>query len=138
MTRLDPGERDLLLRHEVTGTDLATLAGEADVSRGAIAMRLARARANLRLEFLLVFRRLALPTPQCRPVLLALAAGDRRRQAQLDAVGHVETCPTCADAAHADDRARPAGRRVADRPARRCGAAGSGGRSARGGCGRRP
>ena len=95
LTRVDPGERDLLLRHEVTGTDLATLAGEADVSSGAIAMRLARARANLRLEFLLVFRRLSLPTPQCRPVLLALAAGDRRRQAQLDAVGHVATCPTC-------------------------------------------
>ena len=95
LTRVDPGERDLLLRHEVTGTDLATLAGEADVSSGAIAMRLARARANLRLEFLLVFRRLSLPTPQCRPVLLALAAGDRRRQAQLNAVGHVATCPTC-------------------------------------------
>ncbi len=97
LTRLDPGERDLLLRHEVTGTDLATLAGEAEVSRGAIAMRLARARANLRLEFLLVFRRLSLPTPQCRPVLLALAVGDRRRQAQLAAVGHLETCPTCAN-----------------------------------------
>ena len=95
LTRLDPGERDLLVRHEVTGTDLATLAGEAKVSRGAIAMRLARARANLRLEFLLVFRRLSLPTPHCRPVLLALAAGDRRRQAQLDAIGHVATCLTC-------------------------------------------
>ena len=88
LTRLDPGERDLLVRHEVTGTDLATLADETNISRGAIAMRLARARANLRLEFLLVFRRLSLPTPQCRPVLLALAAGDRRREAQLDAVGH--------------------------------------------------
>ncbi|HEU4840698.1 MAG TPA: sigma-70 family RNA polymerase sigma factor, partial [Ilumatobacteraceae bacterium] len=96
LTRLDPGDRDLLVRHEVSGTDLATLAGEADVSSGAIAMRLSRARANLRLEFLLVFRRLALPTPQCRPVLLAFATGDRRRQAQLDAVGHVEACPTCA------------------------------------------
>ena len=85
-----------MLRHEVTGTDLSTLAGEADVSRGAIAMRLARARANLRLEFLLVFRRLSLPTSQCRPVLSAFAVGDRRRQAQLDAVGHLETCPTCA------------------------------------------
>jgi RNA polymerase sigma factor (sigma-70 family) len=95
LTRLDPGERELLLRHEVTGTDLSTLAGEAEVSRGAIAMRLARARANLRLEFLLVFRRLSLPTSQCRPVLLALSVGDRRRQAQLDAVGHLETCATC-------------------------------------------
>jgi RNA polymerase sigma factor (sigma-70 family) len=96
LDRLDPGERDLLVRHEVTGTDLATLAGESDLTRGAIAMRLARARANLRLEFLLVFRRLSLPTADCRPVLLALASADRRRQAQLDAAGHVETCPTCA------------------------------------------
>jgi RNA polymerase sigma factor (sigma-70 family) len=95
LTHIDPDERDLLVRHEVSGTDLATLADEAQVSRGAIAMRLARARANLRLEFLLVFRRLTLPTEQCRPVLLALAAGDRRRQAQLDAVRHVETCETC-------------------------------------------
>jgi hypothetical protein len=95
MSRIEPEERELLVRHEVGGTDLATLAGEADVSSGAIAMRLARARANLRLEFLLVFRRLRLPTDRCRPVLLALAAGDRRRQAQLDAAAHVDTCPTC-------------------------------------------
>jgi RNA polymerase sigma factor (sigma-70 family) len=95
MSRIEPEERELLVRHEVGGTDLATLAGEADVSNGAIAMRLARARANLRLEFLLVFRRLRLPTDRCRPVLLALAAGDRRRQAQLDAAAHVDTCPTC-------------------------------------------
>jgi hypothetical protein len=60
-------------------------------------MRLARARANLRLEFLLTFRRLSLPTPECRPVLLALAARDPRRKAQLDAAGHVEMCPTCAE-----------------------------------------
>lgn len=97
LRRLDPGDRDLLLRHEVTGTDLATLAGETAVSRGAIAMRLARARANLRLEFLLTFRRLSLPTPECRPVLLALAARDRRRETQLDAGGHLEMCRTCAE-----------------------------------------
>lgn len=96
MSRIDPDERNLLVRHEVGGTDLATLAAEADVSSGAIARRLARARANLRLEFLLVFRRSALPTQQCRPVLLALAAGDRRRQAQLDAADHVAHCPVCA------------------------------------------
>jgi RNA polymerase sigma factor (sigma-70 family) len=96
MTRIDPDERELLVRHEVSGTDLATLADEANVTRGAIAMRLARARANLRLEFLLVFRRLRLPTERCRPVLLAIAAGDRRRQTQLDAEGHVESCEVCA------------------------------------------
>jgi RNA polymerase sigma factor (sigma-70 family) len=96
LTQLDPRERDLLLRHEVAGTDLATLAGEGNVSRGAIAMRLARARASLRLEFLLAFRRVELPTDRCRDVLLALAIGDRRRQVQLDADGHVERCPACA------------------------------------------
>jgi RNA polymerase sigma factor (sigma-70 family) len=97
LTRLDPAERDLLVRHVVTGADLATLAGEGNVSRGAIAMRLARARANLRLEFLLVFRRVELPTDRCRPVLLAMAVGDARRQAQLDAAGHLEQCPVCAE-----------------------------------------
>jgi RNA polymerase sigma factor (sigma-70 family) len=95
--QLDPAERDLLMRHEVSGTDLATLADEANVTSGAIAMRLARARANLRLEFLLAFRRMRLPTDQCRPVLLAFAVGDRRRQAQLDADEHVRTCPACAE-----------------------------------------
>lgn len=59
-------------------------------------MRLARARANLRLEFLLVFRRMELPTNQCRPVLLAFAVGDRRRQAQLGADEHLLTCSACA------------------------------------------
>ena len=97
LARVSPDERDLLVRHEVSGTDLATLAGEAGVSRGAIAMRLARARANLRLEFLLVFRRLTLPTEQCRPVLLALTVGDARRQVQLGADEHVGACPTCSD-----------------------------------------
>ena len=96
MDRVDPLERDLLVRHELGGTDLATLADEAGVSRGAIAMRLARARANLRLEYLLVFRRMRLPTSQCRPALLAVAAGDRRRQAQLGACEHVDHCPVCA------------------------------------------
>jgi RNA polymerase sigma factor (sigma-70 family) len=96
LSQLDPADRDLLMRHEVSGTDLATLAGEANVTSGAIAMRLARARANLRLEFLLVFRRMKLPTNHCRPVLLAFAVGDRRRQAQLDADEHVRTCSACA------------------------------------------
>ena len=96
LSQLDPADRDLLMRHEVSGTDLATLAGEANVTSGAIAMRLARARANLRLEFLLAFRRMKLPTNHCRPVLLAFAVGDRRRQAQVDADDHVRTCSACA------------------------------------------
>jgi RNA polymerase sigma factor (sigma-70 family) len=41
-------------------------------------------------------RRVELPTSRCRPVLLALSAGDRRRQLALDAGGHLMQCPTCA------------------------------------------
>jgi hypothetical protein len=72
------------------------------VTSGAIAMRLARARATLRLEFLLAVRRVELPTDRCRLVLLALSAGDRRRQPKLDAAGHLDTCPTCAALAQTD------------------------------------
>ncbi len=96
LARIDAEDRELLLRHEAEGADLATLADEAEVSTGAIAMRLARARASLRLEFLLAFRHVDLPTERCRPVLLALSAGDRRRQVRLDAAGHLARCPTCA------------------------------------------
>ena len=99
LARLGPGDRQLLLRHESDGTEIATLAGEANVTRGAMAVRLARARAHLRLEFLLAFRRVKLPTDRCRAVLLALSNGDRRRQAMLDAPAHLASCETCADLA---------------------------------------
>ena len=36
------------------------------------------------------------PTERCRPVLLALSSGDRRRQREVDAAGHVLTCDLCA------------------------------------------
>ena len=67
LERIDPDDRDLLLRHESEGVDLATLAHHANVSTGAIAMRLTRARAALRLEFLLAFRRIELPTAPLPP-----------------------------------------------------------------------
>ena len=94
LAQLDPAERELLLRHEVTGTDLATLAGEGNVSRGAIAMRLARGRANLRLEFLLTFRHVELPTDRCRPVLLAMAVAmsDARRSSTPKATSSAARC----------------------------------------------
>ena len=99
LEQLDPADRELLLRHESDDADLATLADEAQSTTGAVAMRLARARAVLRLEFLLAFRRVELPTKRCRPVLLALSTGDRRRQAQLDVAGHLGSCATCAELA---------------------------------------
>ena len=76
-----------------------TLAAEGGTSKGAVAMRLARARAGLRVEFVVAFRRVDLPTSRCRPVLLALSAGDRRRQHELGAAAHLLRCSTCAELA---------------------------------------
>jgi serine/threonine-protein kinase RsbT len=65
-------------------------------SRGALRVRMARTRAKLRLEYLLAFRHLELPTPRCRGVLLAISAGDTRRQRDLDAGQHLLDCGACA------------------------------------------
>lgn len=96
LQRLGDEDRRLLVRHEADGTSIDTLAAEDASSRGAIAMRLARARALLRVEFLLAFRRVELPTQRCRPVLLALSAGDRRAQDRLGAAAHLLRCRACA------------------------------------------
>ncbi len=93
---LADGDRRLLLDHEVDGVGVAELADRHAASSGAIAMRLARARAVLRLEFLLSFRRVTLPTDRCRQVLLAISAGDQRRQLTLDASEHLIGCEACA------------------------------------------
>jgi anti-sigma regulatory factor (Ser/Thr protein kinase) len=63
---------------------------------GAVAAQLNRARAKLRVEYLLALEQRQPPTPHCRPVLLALSAGDRRRQRDLDAGGHLLACAWCA------------------------------------------
>lgn len=96
LQRLDAADRELLLRHEADGVSTAALATDAETTPGAVAMRLARARATLRLEFVLAYRRLTLPTARCRPVLLALSVGDKRRQVTLNAADHLLSCSTCA------------------------------------------
>ena len=73
-------ERDLLVAHEVAGTDTATLAAGRGSTPGAIAAQLNRTRAKLRVEYLLAETGTEPPTDRCRPVLFALSAGDRRRQ----------------------------------------------------------
>jgi RNA polymerase sigma factor (sigma-70 family) len=89
-------EREAVVAHEVEGIDTATLAEARQSTPNAVGVQLARTRARLRLDYLLALRRVELPTPRCRPVLLALSAGDRRRQLALDAGGHLMQCPTCA------------------------------------------
>jgi RNA polymerase sigma factor (sigma-70 family) len=96
LAELPDHEREAVVAHELEGVDTATLAEARRSTPGAVGVQLARTRARLRLDYVLALRRVELPTPRCRPVLLALSAGDRRRQLALDAGGHLMQCPTCA------------------------------------------
>ena len=97
LTHLPDRDRQLLIAHDVEGRDLASLARERGSSSGALAAQLKRTRARLRVEYLLAMDRTSPPTPACRPVLLALSGGDRRRQLELDVTGHLLGCAYCAD-----------------------------------------
>ena len=94
--KLSQHDQEALVAHEVEGMDTATLAASRDSTPGAVAAQLSRARARLRVEYLLELEQAEPPTPRCRPVLLALSAGDRRRQRDLDAGGHLLSCVWCA------------------------------------------
>ncbi|HEY6746675.1 MAG TPA: sigma-70 family RNA polymerase sigma factor [Mycobacteriales bacterium] len=89
-------DRSLLLDHEVHGVEARKIAAEQGVGAATVAARLARARARLRVAYLLEFRRTTLPTPRCRGVLEAVSLGDRSRQRSLHAAEHLLDCPTCA------------------------------------------
>jgi RNA polymerase sigma factor (sigma-70 family) len=96
LAHLPQGDRDLLLAHEVEGEDTKTMAAGRNSTPGAVAARLSRARASLRVEYLLAAEGVEPPTDRCRPVLRALSSGDRRRQRELDAHGHLLECSACA------------------------------------------
>ncbi|MBA2463629.1 MAG: sigma-70 family RNA polymerase sigma factor [Nocardioidaceae bacterium] len=96
LARLPDAERDLLVAHEVRGQDTKTLAAHRDSTPGAVAAQLARARAKLRVEYLLEQEQVEPSSDRCRPVLRALSAGDRRRQRELDTGGHLLECESCA------------------------------------------
>src|SRR5215218_6011241 len=96
LTRLSDRERATLLAHEVSGQDTRSLAAELGSTAGAVAAQLNRTRARLRVEYLLVSERVEPPTDRCRPVLLALSSGDRRRQREVDAGRHLLECDVCA------------------------------------------
>jgi RNA polymerase sigma factor (sigma-70 family) len=95
LARLSDRERELLLAHEVTGQDTRSLASELGSTAGAVAAQLNRSRARLRVEYLLALDRTEPPTERCRPVLLALSGGDRRRQREVDAGRHLLECDVC-------------------------------------------
>jgi RNA polymerase sigma factor (sigma-70 family) len=95
LAQLPSGDRDVLMAHEVEGQDTITLAADQGSTPGAVAARLSRARASLRVEYLLLAEGIEPPTDRCRPVLRALSSGDRRRQRELDVTGHVLGCAAC-------------------------------------------
>lgn len=95
LQRLPASERDLLLAHEVEGHDTRSLAGP-ESTPGAVAARLSRIRAKLRVEYLLARESVEPAGDICRPVLRAISAADRRRQRELDADGHLLGCEVCA------------------------------------------
>jgi serine/threonine-protein kinase RsbT len=99
LTRLSDRDRDALLAHDVEGRDLASLAQDLHTSSGALAAQLKRTRARLRVEYLLAMDQAQPPTASCRPVLLALSGGDRRRQAEVDVAGHLLGCSFCSELA---------------------------------------
>jgi Sigma-70, region 4 len=89
-------DRTALLANQIEGADTTALAEQLGATPGAVAAQLARARAKLRVNYLLAMRGIDLPTDRCRSVLNALSAGDRRRQRALDSGGHLLDCPACA------------------------------------------
>jgi serine/threonine-protein kinase RsbT len=95
MLRLSRAEREILVAHEVQGTDTATLAAAFDSTPGAVAAQLNRARARLRVEYLIAQDGTEPPTDRCRPILIALSSGNRRRQRELDSQGHLLACDFC-------------------------------------------
>jgi RNA polymerase sigma factor (sigma-70 family) len=96
LARLPERDRSALMAHEVNGQDTRSLAAELGVSSGAVAAHLNRARARLRVEYLLADRAEP-PTDRCRAVLLAISGGDRRRQREVDAAAHLVLCEFCAE-----------------------------------------
>lgn len=90
LTTLPPELGDLL--EQRYGTDEVPTRSLAP----AAAARLARARARLRVAYLLEHTGLALPTHRCRPVLEAVSSADTRRQERLGAARHLSACRVCA------------------------------------------
>ena len=94
--RLPERERTMLLAHEVDGVPTAELAERDGTTAGAVAAQLARARARLRVEYLLV-RELVdePPTDRCEGVLTAISLGERRRKRAAGVDEHLVRCALC-------------------------------------------
>ena len=88
-------DREALTAQQADGADVRQVARRFGWTPGATAARLSRARARLRVEFLVCYQHAEPPTRRCRAVLVSLAEGDSRRQAQLSASDHLAVCSFC-------------------------------------------
>ncbi len=95
LAKLSDREKTAIVER-VGGKDTMTLAREMGSTPGGVAVQLARARAKLRVDYILALEKTNPPSPICRQVLVALSAGDRRRQQALDAGDHLLNCAHCA------------------------------------------
>ena len=95
LDQLAESDRAAVLGRE-GGASTGELARRMGTSPGAVAVRLARARAKLRVDYLVALEHASLPTPRCRPVLLALSAHDQQAQRATAAGHHLVDCTTCA------------------------------------------
>jgi RNA polymerase sigma factor (sigma-70 family) len=95
LARLDSKERGALVAHEVDGDSTRSLAQKQGSTAGAVAAQLFRARARLRVEYLLAAEHAEPSTDRCRAVLMAISSGDRRRQREVDAGRHLLECDLC-------------------------------------------
>lgn len=108
LDRLSPADRRLLAAHHVEDIPLDQVAVAEKASEPAVRVRLARARAHLRLEYLLAVRGIEPSTDRCRQVLLALANGDRRQLRRVRSDDHLAGCDRCGSlAADVVERRRP-------------------------------
>ncbi len=96
---LDAADRDVLVSHELHGESTVSIGERHGKRPSAVVMQLARLRARVRLDYLLSLRNVTLVSSRCRAVLLAISAGDVRRQRESSAAEHLMTCPGCAELA---------------------------------------
>ena len=95
LASMDEADRELLEAHHVHETSVAVLARRTGRSEMAVRLSLARARAKLRVDYVLAHQQAQPPTSRCRAVLVALSSGDRRAQKRLDVDDHLADCEMC-------------------------------------------
>lgn len=96
LAELPENDRALLVAHDSLGESLTALAGREGTTVGALAARLHRIRARVRVHYLVAEDPESPPTERCLTVLTALSGGDRRRHRAADVEGHLLKCDFCA------------------------------------------